>query len=112
MNWLALNQLSQIEEILDESNSSSVLVFKHSTRCSISQMALSRFERKWTNNETKCYFLDILSNRGVSNALAETFDITHESPQVLVIKNQNCVYHISHNGIDASLLNDVVKQYQ
>lgn len=112
MNWLALNQLSQVEEIIVESKLSPIIIFKHSTRCSISQMSLSRFERKWNNETIKCYFLDILSFRSISNFLAEKLEIIHESPQVLVIKNGNCVYHDSHNGIDALALQEVVEQFQ
>lgn len=75
-------------------------------------MSLSRFERKWNNNQTNCYYLDILNFRPISNSLAERVNVVHESPQVLVIKNGKCIYHNSHNGIDAGELHDVVGQHQ
>lgn len=103
MNWNQLNQLEQIELIKQESEKVPVLVFKHSTRCSISSTALSRLERNWeTTHESKIkpYYLDLISHRNISATLAEIFDVKHESPQALLIKNGKCVYHASHFDID------------
>ena len=81
------------------------MVFKHSTRCSISIMVLNRFEREWNNTSVNSYFLDLLNYRDVSNQIATIFEVEHQSPQVLLIKNGTCVYHASHNAIDAQAVN-------
>lgn len=105
MQWLPLTDISQLHALIKNSNEQSaqgltVLLFKHSTRCSISSMALNRLESKWQNNENvKTYFLDLLKFRDVSNEIASVFNVEHQSPQVLIIKNGKCVYHNSHNGI-------------
>lgn len=105
MQWLPLTDISQLHVLIKNSNEQSaqgltVLIFKHSTRCSISSMALNRLESKWQNNENvKTYFLDLLKFRDVSNEIARVFNVEHQSPQVLIIKNGKCVYHNSHNGI-------------
>jgi bacillithiol system protein YtxJ len=110
MNWTQLTQTNQIDIIKQESEKVPVLVFKHSTRCSISSTALSRLERNWNkNDESKIlpYYLDLISNRDISAALAETFSIKHESPQALLIKNGKCIYHASHLEID---LNEILTE--
>jgi bacillithiol system protein YtxJ len=110
MNWNQLTQTNQIDIIKQESEKVPVLVFKHSTRCSISSTALSRLERNWNkNDESKIlpYYLDLISNRDISAALAETFSIKHESPQALLIKNGKCIYHASHLEID---LNEILTE--
>jgi bacillithiol system protein YtxJ len=104
--WTALTSLDQLNQIVEESNSTSVLIFKHSTRCSISKMVLSGFERNYNiaPDKLKCYYLDLLSYREISNAIAEKFNVYHQSPQVLLIKDGKCVYDESHESIEASVI--------
>lgn len=96
MNWKNLTDSQQIQEIIELSKQSPVLIFKHSTRCSISSTALNRLERAWNLTDAKAYYLDLIAYRPISNALAEQFNVEHQSPQVLIIKNGQCVYHESH----------------
>ncbi len=96
MNWINLTDSQQIQEIIELSKQSPVLIFKHSTRCSISSTALNRLERAWNLTDAKAYYLDLIAYRPISNALAEQFNVEHQSPQVLIIKNGQCVYHESH----------------
>jgi bacillithiol system protein YtxJ len=103
MKWTALQELSQIEEIVKESTEQRILIFKHSTSCSISRAALDRMERNWKDEETtnlKPYYLDLLSFRQISNAIAQKFNVDHQSPQVLIIENGKSIYDNSHFGID------------
>ena len=106
MNWRKLtdiNQLQDIKNLSQEQHINAVLLFKHSTRCSISSMALNRLETKWADDEQiPTYYLDLLNHRDISNEIANMFSIEHASPQVLLIKNGICIYHKSHNGINAS----------
>lgn len=97
--------MQQLEELKEASFLEPVLFFKHSTRCSISVMALNRFEREWGDYTLKAYLLDLLSYREVSNAIADVFEVEHQSPQILLIKNGNCVFHQSHNAISTKNLN-------
>lgn len=106
MNWEQLTDLQQLEQLKEASFQTPVLFFKHSTRCSISVMALNRFEREWANEEVTPYFLDLLTYREVSNSVADLFGVEHQSPQVLLIKDGVCVHHASHNAIDAQAINE------
>ncbi len=104
MEWIPLINKEQLNEIKTKSapeNNGAVLVFKHSTRCSISSMALSRLERQWNVEAGKLptYYLDLLNYRDLSGLLAQEFNVEHQSPQVLLIKSGVCVYNQSHNGI-------------
>ena len=99
MTWNELTDESQIAEIKKQSEGQPVVIFKHSTRCSISTMAKSRLERSIAPESVAFYYLDLIRYRGISNRLADEFSVHHESPQVLLIRNGNCVYDESHNGI-------------
>lgn len=96
MNWINLTNIDQINEIIELSQQEPVLIFKHSTRCSISSTALNRLERAWNLENSKAYYLDLISYRPISLEIANRFDVEHQSPQVLIIKNGECVYHESH----------------
>lgn len=106
MNWEQLINLQQLEQVKEVSFQAPVLFFKHSTRCSISVMALNRFEREWSNTTVTPYFLDLLNYREISNQIAILFEVEHQSPQVLLIKDGACIYHASHNAIDAHAINE------
>lgn len=99
MQWKNLESLPQLDEIIEESKQHPVLIFKHSTRCSISFMAKSRLDRYEVPANAAFYYIDLIAHRDVSNKIAETFQVMHQSPQVLLIKNGDCTYEESHNGI-------------
>lgn len=100
MNWEMLSHIGQLEDIKQLSFTQPVAIFKHSTRCSISAMVKSRLERMYMPSGIRFYYLDLLAHRDISNAIAATFQVRHESPQVLLIKNGVCIFDESHNGID------------
>lgn len=103
MKWIALENPNQLLELRAESKNQPVVIFKHSTRCSISQTALSRLERNWKDDEmgsVKPYYLDLLAHRNVSNEIVELFEVEHQSPQVIILKNGEVVFHRSHFDIE------------
>jgi bacillithiol system protein YtxJ len=99
MSWLPLHDIQQWESILVNSHQGPQVVFKHSTRCSISTLAKSRIEKAFSDTD-QFYLLDLLQYRHISNAIAGDLQVTHESPQILVIKNGRCVYQESHTAIN------------
>lgn len=112
MNWNYLERPEQLKEIINESADNNILIFKHSTRCNISRSALDRLERNWKDADVpnvKPYFLDLLSYRNISNTIAEQFQVEHQSPQVLIIRNGKSVYDNSQHGIDFSEIREKVK---
>jgi bacillithiol system protein YtxJ len=105
IEWIPLETIEQLDTIVQESYQMPVLIFKHSTRCSISRFALKRFENEFELQEKVItYFLDLLNYREISNEIAVKFGVQHQSPQVLLLKNGKVVYHDSHDGIEAEEL--------
>lgn len=99
MDWKQLTADEQIDIIRERSAEKPQLIFKHSTRCAISSMAKSRLERAKTPDSIDFYYLDLIAYRAVSQKVASSFGVEHESPQVLLIKDGRCVYNESHSGI-------------
>jgi len=99
MNWIELTSEDQLAGIKNDSLHKPQVIFKHSTRCSISTMAKSRLERADTPEGIVFHYLDLIQYRSVSNKIEEQFMVHHESPQVLLIKDGECIYDESHSGI-------------
>ncbi|SDE25325.1 bacillithiol system protein YtxJ [Pricia antarctica] len=99
--WISLTSLEQLEEIEQKSASRPQVIFKHSTTCGVSRMVLNLFEKNPMLQEGRLdiYFLDLHRHREISNEIAQKFQIMHQSPQLLVIKNGQIVAHGSHGGI-------------
>ena len=107
MNWIELTEEGQIETIKQQSTTQPVVIFKHSTKCSISAMAKGRLERELPAENVLFYYLDLIRYRALSNKIAADFEVHHESPQILLIKDEACIYDESHNGISMA---DIVEQ--
>jgi hypothetical protein len=99
MNWIKLEQESQLDQIVELSHHKPQAIFKHSTRCSISTVAKNRLDKE-NVDVIDFYYLDLLAFRNISNGIAEKFNVYHESPQIILIKNGECIYDESHSGIN------------
>lgn len=107
MNITELTDMAQLDEMDQKTaDGSPAVIYKHSTRCGISGMVWKKLQRSWPEilGEREIYYLDLIRFRKLSNQIAERYGVEHESPQVLVIKNGKCVFHNSHNGIEASVI--------
>lgn len=107
MNWIPLTDQTQLDIIAEASSLRPQMIFKHSTKCSISVMAKNRLERHLGHEDIDCYYLDLLEYRSISNAISEQFQVHHESPQVILIKEKQCIFDESHNAIDWSELEEI-----
>lgn len=105
MNWKVIENSNQINEIKEASYHKLQLIFKHSTRCIISKMALKNFESDFLLHDViDAYYLDLIAYRNISNEIAEVFAVEHQSPQILLIKDGVAVYAASHESINANVL--------
>ena len=107
MAWNELTTPEQVDEIVHRSKDKPQVIFKHSRRCSLSSMVLSRLEKTGFPSSLDFHFIDLIQHRQVSNQVAEAFGVWHESPQVLLIRNGECVYDESHMAIH---MDEILKQ--
>ena len=107
MEWIHLTDEQQLNDLIEKSREKPQVIFKHSTRCSISSVAFQRLQKAKQPQDIDFYYLDLIAYRSLSNKVAQLFSVHHESPQVLVIKDGECVYDESHLGIS---MNDILDQ--
>lgn len=110
MNWIPLQSEEQLDVVHHRSHSSDQVIFKHSTRCSISIVAKNRLDHSSAPEGVDFYYLDLLQFRPLSNAIAEKYQVHHESPQVLLIRNGECIFDESHNAISMDELKEQIAQ--
>ena len=107
MTWISLQNEEQLAQLTKQSFTKPQIIFKHSTRCSISAVAKNRLERSVQPEDMDFHFLDLIQYRSISKKISEDFKVYHESPQILVIKNGECIYDESHSGID---MGEIIEQ--
>ena len=108
MHWIHLTDEEQLKQIISNSNTRPQVIFKHSTRCSISSVALQRLQKAEQPADIDFYYLDLIAYRSLSNKIADTFKVHHESPQVLVLKDGDWIYDESHLGISMDEILDSI----
>lgn len=104
--WDILRRDEDIDAAIALSHQQAVVIFKHSTRCPVSSMALRMFERDWSfdTERIRPYFLDLIAHRQLSNRIAQELAVEHQSPQMIVIRNGMAVFDASHNQVQASAI--------
>ena len=107
LNWTDLTSIDQFSELIQSGKK--ILIFKHSTRCIISKMALNQLEDTWSGPQENIYFLDLLNHRDISNRIAEELKIIHQSPQAIVFQGGEVLYHDSHSNISSRAIEKALK---
>jgi len=110
MTWKKLLSGEQLTEVILESEQGPVVIFKHSPRCPLSSLALSRFES--TFRAMDYYLIDVVSQRDLSQNIAATLGIMHESPQVLLLSKKQCIHHESHLSISSKEVELAIRQLE
>jgi bacillithiol system protein YtxJ len=107
--FFTFNKMEQFDEIDEISQTKPVVLFKHSTRCIISRTVLKQFDADFNFSEDKLdwYVLDLLNHRDLSNEIASRYNVVHQSPQIVVIRNGKAVFNESHDSISV----DDLKQF-
>ncbi len=99
IDWILLDSENILQKLIEKSKTKDQLIFKHSPRCSISVMALEKFESVPPKSDIDYYKLLVLDNRPISQEVARIFDVIHQSPQILQIRDGKCIQDKSHWAI-------------
>lgn len=105
-NWISVTATEDVYKILEESVKKPQIIFKDSITCGISAHAKEKLQNGYTQLEGKAdfHYLDLLGFRPVSNLIAQELKVTHQSPQIIVLKDKKVVYTTSHHAIDPAVI--------
>lgn len=100
-DWINLDSEDTLTDIIESSKNKAQIIFKHSTRCGISEFAKERIEKSYDQIEGKAdfYYLDLLNHRNISNLIAERLNVIHQSPQIIILKDGEVVHSVTHHSI-------------
>ncbi|MDQ0231079.1 bacillithiol system redox-active protein YtxJ [Metabacillus malikii] len=103
MSKTLIGTKEEFQQLLDKHDT--FLFVKNSLTCPISQAAFAEFESfSEANGDYPCYFLHVQEARPLSDYIAETYGIKHESPQALLFKGSNVIWNTSHHKITKQAL--------
>ena len=102
MAWLTLGSIDTLDKIIEDSYRTPQFIFKHSTRCSISSVAMNRLQD--AVKKMDIYIIDVINNRDISNVTEKKLSVRHQSPQLLALEGGRCVYDTSHMQISAAVI--------
>lgn len=108
IDWKVLDTPEKLEEAISASHHQDIIIFKHSTTCSVSHMAKMRLEGEWDLKDVDAYYLDLKAYRQISDHIAERFQVHHESPQILLVRKGECLYDASHFDITVAELKETL----
>jgi bacillithiol system protein YtxJ len=96
-----LTTLDELETAVAGSSARPILLFKHSTTCGTSARAHKEIETLLSRPPLRAdvYVVSMQAGRAISNAIAQRFDVRHESPQVLLVYNGAVIWHASHGRV-------------
>jgi len=101
--WQTLTDLNELSQIIEQSKVKPQVLFKHSTRCSISSAAYDRLASGSDRvlGVADIHYLDLIQHRDISNAIAQQLKVTHQSPQIIVLENGKVIHDASHMSVRA-----------
>lgn len=105
-NYTEILTLQEWEEALKKSNDKPVLIFKHSTTCPVSAAAYKEFTS--TETDVDSYLVKVIESRSVSNEIERKVGIQHKSPQIILLANEEAVWHASHWDITEANIGEAV----
>ncbi len=110
---IRVNASTQIDALFKEEVA---LLYKHSPACFASASALREIEALVDSRpELPVYQVDVIENRSLSQEAERRLGIRHESPQVILLRTGNPVWHTSHYHIKVSAITrklDVLRSAQ
>jgi bacillithiol system protein YtxJ len=94
LQWKSLSQIEQLGELIDRSHQHPCILLKHSTQCTTSAMVKWQLEAEWdlASDEMGAYLLDVIQHRSLAREIADRFQVFHQSPQLLLIREGECTY--------------------
>lgn len=113
-DWMHLQSEEELSDIMDRSYHKPQIIFKHSIRCGVSSMAKHQLENAWNleKENVDMYYLDLITYRSVSNRVAESLAVTHQSPQIIIINQGKAVFDTSHHAISVTGIRQALNQLQ
>jgi len=99
MHWIHLTDEDQLQKIIVRSQEKPQVIFKYSPHCDISETILQRFKEDCCPIHIDFHFLDLTTYKHISEKVSETFHVSQQSPQIILIKDGEAIFEESNSSI-------------
>ena len=103
-NFIRIEDRAAWGQLLTASKERPILIFKHSNACGVSSAAFREMEKLENVN-----LLEVQSARELSNEIEATTGVTHETPQVIVLRDGKAVWNASHYRVKADTVSEALQ---
>jgi bacillithiol system protein YtxJ len=104
-NFFRIDDRATLDNLLSDSKQKTVLVFKHSNACPIS----ARAYREMQKLEDEVNLLEIQAVPDLSREVESLTGVTHESPQVILLRDGKAVWNASHFDVNAASVSQALE---
>lgn len=101
-NFISLEDQSALDRFLADADGGAVVILKHSNTCGVS----SRAYGEMSSFEGSVGLITVQEARDVSNEIERRTGVPHETPQVLILRNDEVVFKASHFQVKAEIVRD------
>ena len=100
--WFQISTTQEADGVINASNEKTQVILKHSTSCGVSFFAKKGLDSIPAEDlqNADMYIVDVIRDRNLAYYLADRFNIRHESPQLMIIKDEKLIWHGSHNAVN------------
>jgi bacillithiol system protein YtxJ len=99
MHWIHLTDEDQLQKILVRSEEKPQVIFKYSSHCLLSETILARLQENCCPEHIDFHFLDLMAHKDISEKVSDTFHVSEQSPQIILIKGGESIYEGSNPEI-------------
>jgi bacillithiol system protein YtxJ len=89
--------VDSLDRFLQQANETPAILFKHSNTCGIS----ARAHRQMAEVEQAIGIIIVQNARPVSEEIVRRFGLSHETPQVLIVRGGDLLWNASHHNVSA-----------
>ena len=110
----ALADLDALETCITNSDRCPQFIFKHSPSCGISYHAKAQVETMLPtlgSLSIPCHLIDVVNQRGLSQDAARRLGVSHQSPQLILLRGGEAIWKASHGAISRKAIEHVVEEH-
>ena len=104
--FVKVTDTKSLDELADRSKERPVVIFKHSLTCPISAAAYDQM----AEFDGEVALVEVQRARDLSGEIENRLGVTHESPQVIILRNGQVAWNASHFKITAGAVAEAVRK--
>jgi bacillithiol system protein YtxJ len=103
--FVEIATIEALDDFITKANGSATMLFKHSSLCGVS----SRAYREMATLTAPVGLIVVQDARNVSNEIERRWGVSHETPQILIVRGDEVAWNASHFDIKAAAVSSALE---